>query len=67
PVLISAFMSAATEEDAFGNRWLSKRKALKRIDPLVALAMAVGAAEMARQGGGVSIYETQDLRVVRFA
>ncbi|MGH6836943.1 MAG: terminase large subunit, partial [Methylocella sp.] len=44
PVLISAFMSAATEEDAFGNRWLSKRKALKRIDPLVALAMAVGAA-----------------------
>jgi len=44
PVLISAFASAATEEDPFGNRWFSKRKATKRIDPLVALAMAVGAA-----------------------
>lgn len=44
PVLISAFASATTEEDPFGNRWFSKRKAVKRIDPLVSLAMAVGAA-----------------------
>jgi phage terminase large subunit-like protein len=45
PVLISAMMSATVERDAFDNRWFSKRKAVNRIDPLVALAMAVGAAE----------------------
>jgi phage terminase large subunit-like protein len=44
PVLISACMSAALERDAFDNRWFSKRKATQRIDPLVSLAMAVGAA-----------------------
>lgn len=44
PVTISAIMSATTESDPFDNRWFSKRKALNRIDPLVALAMAVGAA-----------------------
>jgi phage terminase large subunit-like protein len=44
PVLISAFASATTEEDPFGNRWFSKRKAVKRIDPLVSLTMATGAA-----------------------
>lgn len=44
PVLISACMSAALEEDPFGNRWFSKRKATNRIDPVVALAMAVGTA-----------------------
>lgn len=45
PVLVSACMSAAIEEDAFGNRWFSKRKATQRIDPLVALTMAAGAAQ----------------------
>jgi len=44
PVLISAMMGAATENDPFGNTWFSKRKATLRIDPLVALAMAFGAA-----------------------
>lgn len=44
PVLISACMSAAVERDPFDNRWFSKRKATQRIDPLVALAMGVGAA-----------------------
>jgi phage terminase large subunit-like protein len=43
PVLISACMSAAIEQDPFGNRWLSKRRAVNRIDAVVALAMAVGA------------------------
>lgn len=51
PVLISAMMSAATEHDPFGNFWFSKRRAVKRIDPLIALAMAVGAATMKEQGG----------------
>jgi phage terminase large subunit-like protein len=44
PLLIAAMMSAATEEDPFGNAWFSKRKATARIDALVALAMAVGSA-----------------------
>lgn len=44
PLTISAIMSATTESDPFDNRWFSKRKALNRIDPLVALAMAIGAA-----------------------
>lgn len=44
PVTISACMSAAVEQDAFENSWFSKRKATNRIDPLVALAMAVGTA-----------------------
>jgi phage terminase large subunit-like protein len=50
PVLISACMSAAIEADAFDNRWFSKRKATQRIDPLVALAMVVGAIEMTNPG-----------------
>jgi len=44
PVLISAIMSAVVEEDPFGNGWFSKRKAVNRIDPLISLAMAMGAA-----------------------
>lgn len=51
PVLISAIMSAAIEEDAFGNRWFSKRKAANRIDPLVSLAMGTGAADASGGGG----------------
>ena len=47
PVLISACMSAAIERDPFDNRWFSKRKATNRIDAVVALAMAVGAATAA--------------------
>lgn len=44
PVLISAMMSAATENDPFGNFWFSKRKATNRIDPLIAATMAFGGA-----------------------
>jgi phage terminase large subunit-like protein len=47
PVIISAMMSATTEEDPFGNRWFSKRKATNRIDAAVALAMAIGCATAA--------------------
>jgi phage terminase large subunit-like protein len=46
PVLISACMAAVFEEDPYGNRWFSKRRATGRIDALVALAMAIGAATM---------------------
>jgi phage terminase large subunit-like protein len=47
PVLISAMMSAAIERDPFDNRWFSKRRAVNRIDALVAVCMAVGAATAA--------------------
>ena len=56
PVLISAMMSAAIEEDAFGNRWLSKRKATNRIDCAVAACMAVGVATAEWDDLGGSIY-----------
>ncbi len=52
PVLVSACMSAAVAEDEFANRWFSKRKATQRIDALVALAMAVGAAVSGLAGDG---------------
>lgn len=63
PVMISAIMSAALEKDPFDNRWFSKRKAVNRIDPLVALAMAIGAAT-AVPPPGKSIYETRGLLVI---
>lgn len=63
PVIISAIMSAAIERDPFDNRWFSKRRAVNRIDPLVALAMALGAAVAAPPAGG-SVYETRDMLVL---
>jgi phage terminase large subunit-like protein len=47
PVLVAAMMSATVESDPFGNSWFSKRRAVNRIDALIALAMAVGAATAA--------------------
>lgn len=62
PVAIAAIMSAAIEEDAFGNRWFSKRKAANRIDPLVSLAMAAGAAEVGDDTR--SAYDTRGVLVI---
>jgi phage terminase large subunit-like protein len=61
PVIISAIMSAALERDPlFDNYWFSKRKATNRIDPVVALAMAIGAATSnVVPVSGPSIYETR--------
>ena len=65
PVLISAAMSAVTEKDPFDNRWFSKRKATNRIDPIVALAMAVGAATFEHAAGPArSVYETRGILMV---
>jgi phage terminase large subunit-like protein len=44
PLLILAIMSAVTDEDKWGNRWLAKLRSINKIDPAVALCMAVGAA-----------------------
>lgn len=63
PVTISAIMGAAIESDAFENRWFSKRKATVRIDPLVALTMAVGAAT-SQPATVKSVYETRGILFV---
>ncbi len=44
PVVISAIMSAVTDEDRWGNYWLAKERAVNKIDCAIALCMAVGAA-----------------------
>jgi phage terminase large subunit-like protein len=44
PVLSMAAANAKAEVDAAGNRKLSKRRSTGRIDPLVALCMALGVA-----------------------
>ena len=44
PVLSMAAVNAKVELDAAGNRKLSKRRSIGRIDPLVALCMALGVA-----------------------
>lgn len=51
PVLISAMMSAVTEEDKWGNHWLAKTRSINKIDAAVALNMAFGAANAIFQGG----------------
>jgi len=42
PVLISAIMSAVTDEDRWGNYWLAKERAVNKIDAAIAAIMAVG-------------------------
>lgn len=44
PVLISAMMSAVTEEDKWNNRWLAKTRSINKIDAAVAMTMTMGAA-----------------------
>jgi phage terminase large subunit-like protein len=46
PVLVSAMMSAVIEEDKWGNHWLAKTRSINKIDAAVALAMAIGAANV---------------------
>jgi phage terminase large subunit-like protein len=46
PAMVTAANAVAMEEDPYGNRWFSKRRATGRIDPTVALAQAVGSATM---------------------
>ncbi|RWN51401.1 MAG: terminase large subunit [Mesorhizobium sp.] len=60
PVLMSAIMGAAIETDPLmGNQWLSKKKSTIRIDPAIALCMAVGAAVDGAPVDTTSVYETR--------
>lgn len=62
PVLISAMMSAVTDEDRWGNVWLTKDNQTKKIDAVIALLMAVGAA-MAHENA-VSAYSDRGILVL---
>ena len=44
PVTMTAMYSAVTDEDRWGNHWLAKERSVNKIDAVIALAMAVGAA-----------------------
>ncbi|MCR4300833.1 MAG: terminase large subunit [Sulfuricaulis sp.] len=57
PVLTMCAANSRVERDAAGNRKLSKGKATGRIDGMVALAMAIGAAASASVGEGQSFWE----------
>ena len=64
--LRAAALGAVTEEDQAGNRRLTKRKSTTRIDPIVALTMAVGyaTARPDREKPRNSHYETASIRVL---
>ncbi len=55
PVLISAMLSAVTDEDRWGNYWLAKERAVNKIDCAIALAMAIGAATMTQTEAEIDI------------
>lgn len=67
PVLISACMSAAVITDPMGNEFFHKSKATQKIDPLISLAMAVGASAMGEvPAAKASVYETRAMRFISF-
>lgn len=44
PALVSAMLSAVTENDKWGNHWLSKARSINKIDCAVSTCMSIGAA-----------------------
>ena len=68
PVLMSAIMGTHIETDPLmGNQWLSKKKSTIRIDPAIALCMAVGAAVdgLIDRTPAVSPWENPDFKIAR--
>lgn len=63
PVLISAIASAVTDEDRWGNYWLSKERASNKIDAVIALAMAVGAAHAFEAVAAISPWDNPEFRL----
>lgn len=61
PVVLSALMGVQVETDPLmGNQWFSKKKSTVRIDPAIACAMAVGAAESVQVNTSKSFWEVLD-------
>lgn len=64
PVLMTAMMAATfCKPDALGNKYLVKETAHRRIDPAVALCMAVGAAVDGAAAPNESVYKTRGIRL----
>lgn len=64
PVLISAMMSAVVETDPWGNYWLSKDRAVNKIDAAVALCMAIGLLLNTSPDSARSVYEGRGLLII---
>ncbi len=62
PALISAIMSAVTDEDRWGNYWLAKERAVNKIDAAVALCIAVGVIIAMPPGKAGSVYARRGVR-----
>ena len=56
PVLMMAAGNAKVELDSAGNRKLSKKRSTGRIDPLVALTMALGVASRHEAAPGMGTH-----------
>lgn len=64
PVLMTAMMAATfSKPDALGNKYLVKETSHRRIDPAVALCMAVGAAVDGAAEPTQSVYKTRGIRL----
>ncbi len=61
PVTYSCAANAHLDADGQGNRAFDKKRSRGRIDGLVTLAMAVGAAEAELPDSGPSVYETRGI------
>lgn len=66
PALISAILSAAVSDDEWENQWLVKAKSTQRIDPVIALVMALGLAyvELPKSRRGSSYLESSEMIVI---
>ncbi|WP_306286350.1 terminase TerL endonuclease subunit [Sphingomonas sp. Ant20] len=62
PVTYSCAANAAIIEDGQANRAFDKKRSRGRIDGLVTIAMAVGAAAMNEQPPRKSVYERRGVR-----
>ena len=56
PVLMGAFMSAVTDEDRWGNHWMAEERSFNKINPAVAVYMALGAAAA---GSGPRVFDVR--------
>jgi phage terminase large subunit-like protein len=64
PVTYSCAANAVIEPDGLGNRMFNKKKSRGRIDGMVTIAMAVGAATATAKPKKKSIYESRGIRRV---
>lgn len=64
PVTYSCAANAVVEADGLGNRMFDKKRSRGRIDGMVTIAMAVGAATSAERPKKKSVYESRGIRRV---